>query len=663
MLRGRPDDAAWVRPALLTLLVGTTLLYFWDLGASGWGNSFYSAAVQAGSKSWEAFFFGSSDAANSITVDKPPAALWVMELSARLFGVNHWSVLGPQALEGVAAVGLLYAAVRRHFSAAAGLIAGAVFALTPVAVLMFRFNNPDALLVLLLVAAAYALTRALDAGSTRWLALAGALVGFGFLAKMLQSLLVVPAFTLVYLLAAPVSLRRRIIGLLVSGLAMVAAAGWWIAAVALTPASSRPFVGGSQHNSILELTFGYNGFGRLTGNETGSVGGGGFGGAGAAGGSRWGTTGATRVFGSEMGTQIAWLLPAALLLLAAGLWFTRRASRTDGHRASLLLWGGWLVVTGVTFSYAQGIIHPYYTVALAPAIGALVGAGSTLLWERRESLAARLLLAAAVAGTGVWAYVQLDRTPTFQPWVRVTVAFLALAAAVIFVGLPWLGRRLVTVLALGSLTAVLGAPAAYAADTATTPHTGAIPSAGPSSGGPGGFGGGRFGGLQGGRLGFPGAAPGGLPGGALPGGGFAGGTGTAGARGGVGGAGGLLGSRTPAAALVTALKANASQYTWVAATVGSNSAAGVQLATGLPVMPIGGFNGSDPSPTLAQFQSDVRAGTIHYFLTGGGGFGGGAQSGGSQAASEITAWVQAHYTASTIGGQTVYDLSPAGTAG
>src|SRR5215470_17550858 len=191
----------WVRPAVAVLLAGTAALYLWGLGASGWANAFYSAAVQAGSHSWKAFFFGSSDASNFITVDKPPASLWVMDLSARIFGVNAWSILVPQALEGVAAVGLLYLTVRRWSGPVAGLVAGAAFALTPVAVLMFRFNNPDALLVLLLVGAAYAVTRALEGASTRWLMLAGALVGFGFLAKMLQAFLVVPAFALVYLVA------------------------------------------------------------------------------------------------------------------------------------------------------------------------------------------------------------------------------------------------------------------------------------------------------------------------------------------------------------------------------------------------------------------------------------------------------------------------------
>ena len=275
VLRGRAGDPAWVRPSLFALLLGTALLYIWGLGASGWGNSFYSAAVQAGTKSWKAFFFGSSDAANFITVDKPPASLWVMEISARIFGVNAWSILVPQALEGVATVAFLYATVRRWFTPAAGLLAGAVLALTPVAVLMFRFNNPDALLVLLLTVAAYAVTRALEVGSTRWLVLAGSLVGFGFLAKMMQAFLVVPAFALVYVLAAPTPLRRRIWQLLLAGVAMFVAAAWWVVAVVLTPAADRPYIGGSQHNSVLELIFGYNGFGRLTGNETGSVTGGG----------------------------------------------------------------------------------------------------------------------------------------------------------------------------------------------------------------------------------------------------------------------------------------------------------------------------------------------------------------------------------------------------
>jgi 4-amino-4-deoxy-L-arabinose transferase-like glycosyltransferase len=663
LIRGRVADPAWVRPALISLLAATAMLYLVNLAASGWANTFYSAAAQAGSKSWKAFFFGSFDSSNFITVDKSPAALWPMELSARIFGVNSWSILAPQALEGVAAVALLYAAVRRCFSPAAGLLAGAVLALTPVAALMFRFNNPDALLTLLLVAAAYALTRAIERAGWRWIVLVGVLIGFGFLAKMLQALLVVPGFALVYLVVAPTALWRRIVQLLVAGAAMVAAAGWWVAIVALWPPSSRPYIGGSQDNSILNLIFGYNGLGRLTGNETGSVVGGQTVGAGGGGpgGNMWGPTGITRLFGTEMGTQISWLLPAALFFCVVMLWATRRGARTDGRRAAVLIWGSWLVVTGLTFSFAKGIVHPYYAVALAPAIGALVGIGVAWTWGHRASEFARLTLAAALAMTAVWAYFLLDRTPDWLPWLRgvVLVGGLVTAALVALGPVLWRGNRVAGRVVLGlALLAALAAPSAYAVQTVSTAHGGALPTAGPSGsagfGGPGGRGG--FRGAPGGAGGFP------QGGGARPAGGFGGGTGrpptrTGGApRARAGGLGGLLDASTPSKALVSLLDQNSSSYTWVAAAVGSNSAAGVQLATDSPVMAIGGFNGTDPSPTLAQFKADVAAGKIHYFLAGGSRGGGGF--GNSQSSSAIAAWVAQNFTAKTVGGVTVYDLAP-----
>jgi 4-amino-4-deoxy-L-arabinose transferase-like glycosyltransferase len=657
VIRGRESDERWVRPTLLGLLVATGLLYIWGLGTSGYANSFYSAAAQAGSASWKAMFFGSSDAANSITVDKTPAALWIMALSVRIFGLSSWSILVPQALEGVASVGLLYLAVRRSSGAMAGLIAGAVLAVTPVAALMFRFNNPDSLLVLLLIAGAYCLTRALETGSTRWLALVGVLTGFGFLTKMLQALLVVPAFAIVYLIAAPNPLRRRIVQLLIAGIALIASAGWWVAIVSLIPASDRPYIGGSQHNSILELTLGYNGFGRLTGNETGSVGGGG---GGATGGGMWGTTGASRLFGSEMGTQISWLLPSALLLLGAGFWFTRKAVRTDRTRAALISWGGWLVVTGLVFSYAKGIIHPYYTVALAPAIGAVVGIGATLLWRRRAELSATVLLSLSVVLAAGWQFILLDRTSSWLPWLRYAILAVGVASALLLLVISRMARRVGIAVASAALIMGLAGPTAYAISTARTPHTGSIPSAGPAStggfGGPGG--GGGFGGGTGGRVGTGGRGGigGGTAQGTPPGGTGTGAFGGAGTRiGGIGGgAGGLLNSSTPSAAVVTALKANSSSYTWVAAAVGSNTAAGYQLATEKPVMAVGGFNGSDPSPTLAEFKAYVAAGKIHYFISGGG-FGN--QSGGSNSSSEIASWVTSNFKTLTVGGSTLYDLT------
>jgi 4-amino-4-deoxy-L-arabinose transferase-like glycosyltransferase len=709
---------------LFGLLALTAVLYLWDLGSSGWANSFYSAAVQAGTKSWKAFFFGSSDSSNFITVDKPPASLWVMELSARMFGVNAWSILVPQALEGVATVAVVYASVRRWFSAKAGLLAGAVMATTPVAVLIFRFNNPDALLVLLLAVAAYATVRAIEKGRTGWLALAMGLVGLGFITKMLQAFVVVPAFAGAFLLAAPIGWWKRIGRLAISGVALLVSSFWWVAAVQLTPPADRPYVGGSQHNSILNLIFGYNGFGRLTGNETGSVGGQTGGGT-----SMWGPTGWTRMFNSSFGGQISWLLPAALLLLVAALILTIKRPRTDRTRAAFVLWGGWLVLTGITFSLAQGIIHPYYTVALAPAVAALVGMGSWLLWRHRRQWFARISLAVVVLVTSWWSYSLLQRSPSWLPFMRpLMIVGGVVGAALIVVG-PFARRALAHGLAVATavvcLLVGLGGPVAYAVNTARTPHDGALPTAGPATtgggfgGGPRGRGGFPFAGRgTGGRNGngFPGGqGNGGLPGfggqggaangrfpggqltgGAPPSGAFGGGNfapptgatggGFGGAPGGRtqgGGPGGILSSSTPSKKVTAALQKDADRYKWVLATVSSNSAAGYQLASGDPVMAIGGFNGTDPAPSLKEFEADVAKHQIHYFVAGGGGFGGGGFGGrglanpfgrsGTRAgsargtsglggssqgtSSQITSWVEAHFKTVSIGGTTLYDLT------
>ncbi|MGH3381572.1 MAG: glycosyltransferase family 39 protein, partial [Actinoallomurus sp.] len=523
------------RPALACLLAATAVLYAWGLGASGWANSFYSAAVQAGAHSWKAFFFGSSDAANFITVDKTPMSLWPMELTARVFGVNSWSILAPQALMGVATVAVLYATVRRSLTplgpraaTAGGLLAGAVLATTPVAALMFRFNNPDALLVLLLTIGAYGLLRALESASTGWLVLAAVCVGSGFLTKMLQAFLVVPAFALVYAVTAPTRLRRRLWQLTLAGLALIVSAGWWVAIVAAIPAGSRPYIGGSQHNSVLELTLGYNGLGRLNGNETGGLG------------NTNQDAGWLRLFGPELGGQIAWLLPAALILLAAGLCLTLThkparvrhaegdtASGTSPHEPSTVraepntspeaagprtrstlagftLWGGWLLVTDLVFSLMQGIFHGYYTVALAPSVAALVGMGATVLWLQRHRPAAVVMLAGVVALTAWWAYRLLGRTPDFEPWLRIPVLVSGLIAASALLATRWLPPRVLVAGATLAIVTSLAAPSAYAIDTASTSHHGAIPTAGPSAGrgGPGGPG--RPGGFPGGMRGGPG---------------------------------------------------------------------------------------------------------------------------------------------------------------
>jgi 4-amino-4-deoxy-L-arabinose transferase-like glycosyltransferase len=640
----------WERPALLALLGGTALLYLWGLGAAGYANEFYAAAVQAGTKSWKAFFFGSFDSSNFITVDKPPLSLWPMELSGRIFGFGSWSMLVPQALEGVASVWLLYAAVRRWFGPAAGLLAGALLAITPVAVLMFRYNQPDAAMVLLVVAAAYCATRAVESASTRWLLGTGTLVGLSFLAKGLQPFTVVPGLALAYLLCAPTSLRRRVGQLLGAGVAVVLAAGWWVLAVDLTPASARPYIGGSGDNTALGLAFGYNGLSRITGSN------------GPGGANFSGAPGIGRLFNALDGGQIAWLLPTSLVALAATAYAARRSARTDLLRAALMMWGGWLLVTGAVLSFAGGIIHTYYTVELAPAIAALVAIGAVVLWRARETVFARGAIVAGLAVTGVWTYTLLHRTPSWHPW----VATLALAAAAAAVGCV-LARRMLMVAALSGL-AVLGAgSAAYAVSTAATPHTGSVPSAGPVVASAG-FGAGP--GPRAGRDGGPGPVPGGFPGPARGGAGFPGGpNGASGgppARGGTPGAAGATNS-----ALTALLKATSTK--WAAATIGSQSAAPLELASGKAVMAIGGFSGNDPTPTLAQFEQYVAKGEIRYFVAGAGGGGGGGGRGpgggpgggrgpgggpgGSGTGAQITAWVESHYTATTVGGVSVYDLS------
>ncbi|WP_371639675.1 ArnT family glycosyltransferase [Streptomyces virginiae] len=718
------DRPRWELPSLAGLLIATAALLLWDLGSSGYANSFYSAAVQAGSESWKAFFFGSSDAGNSITVDKPPASLWPMMLSVRLFGLGAWQILVPQALMGVATTGVLYAAVRRQFGPGAGLLSGAAFALTPVAALMFRFNNPDALLTLLLTVTVYCVLRALDGARTRWLVWAGVAVGFAFLTKTLQAFVILPPLALLYAVCAPTRLRKRLGQLLLAGLAMVVAGGWWVAIVELWPASSRPYIGGSQNNSFLELTLGYNGLGRINGDETGSVGGGGRGGAGGAGGGGWGETGIDRLFSGNIGGQISWLMPAALVLLVAGLVITWRARRaTDSlegmARAAFLAWGGSLLITAVVFSYMQGIFHEYYTVALAPFVAALIGMGAALLWEERGGKAAAITLSGTLALTAVWSFVLLGRATGYLPWLRwaVLVGGLLAAAALPFAARA--GRRALQATAALGVAAALAGPFAYCLTTVSTAHTGSIVTAGPAVAGSRGGPGGMMGGPGGpGGAGGPGEMPQGGPGGQQNGGrpgagqqggfpqqgaatqgqggrgaqggqggqggmpqgmgatpqGFGGQGGRGGERfgGGQGGPGGLLNGARVSAEAKAALTTDADTYTWAAAAIGSQNAASYQLASGAPVMPIGGFNGSDPSPTLEQFQQYVRDGKIHWFIGQGtstdaagagaaeggmGGMGGGRGGPGGGTSSAIETWIKATFKASTIGGATFYDLT------
>ncbi|WP_433799006.1 ArnT family glycosyltransferase [Actinomycetospora sp. CA-084318] len=611
----RRRERTWFRPAFAGLLVLTALIDLWDLGAQGDANPFYAAAVQASTRNPVAWLFAAVDAPGFITVDKPPADNWWMGLWANLFGFSPWSMLIPQALLGIGSVALLVLAVRRWSGDVAAIGAGAVLAVTPVVVIMSRFDDPDPMLTFLLVAAAYTLVRAVDAGTraaTAWMVATGLLIGLGFLAKMGVALLVLPAFTVVVLVAASGSWARRVGQLLLGGVGIVVGAGWFLALVALWPASQRPWIGGSDDDSLLQLAVGYNGLSRLQGHGGGGRPGG-FGGGDAA--------GLSRLFGGQFAGQIAWLLPAALVALVALLWVTRAAPRTDRLRAATLLWGGWLLVSGAVFSFMAGTVHSYYTIVMAPAVAALVAIGAHVGWQRRETTGARVLLAVGVLLTAAWSFVLLDRAPTFVPWVRWLVLVAGLVAAVVLLLPTGLARRggVVAAVTLG-LVGALGGTTAWAVDTVVKPHTSAD-SPGPT--------------VHDARSDRAAAARHGAPG---------------------GGAG--FGGRTDPQ--VAALLRTATTQ-WSAATPTTMAASSLELASGTSVMGLGGFSGNDPTPTLAAFESDVDHGLIRYYVvptalehgdvSRQGGFGRG------KAIAPIQQWVTSHYAGRQVGGETVYDLT------
>ena len=644
LVRGDTDEAAWVRPAFAGVLALAAILYVWNLTVSGYANTYYSAAALAASQSWSAWFFGSFDANNFITVDKPPLSTMVMGLSVRLFGLSSWSVLLPQALAGVATVGVLFVAVKHSFGAAAATIAAVVMALTPAAILIFRFNNPDALLTLLFVLSAWALLRSLEHGSYRWMALAAACVGLAFLTKYLQAYLVLPGYALVFAFSANTTLRRRIVGLGVALATVLVTSGWWVAIVEMLPAGSKPFIGGSTTGSPLDLIFGYDGLGRIFG---GSGSGGGGGGGGFS-----GEVGPLRLFNDQMFGPIAWFIPLAVVCLVIGLYRRRWAERTDRALAGYLLWGSWLVVTAIVFSYMSGVIHSYYAVALAPAIGALVGAGLVELWSARLRIwLGGIAVGIACLGTAWFGATLLDRTPTFAVGLGpVAIGLAALALAVLVAAsVPAIaGRAAVKRIALAAagvgVCATLLAPAAYALDTMGSAYGGGDPHPGPGTtaglgglgGGPGGLG--PIGGL--GLIAGPGAGgqiPAGLP-----------------------GDGGGLGGNSSDTALLSYLVSNRGSASWIVAANSAQEAGSIELATGLPVMAMGGFTGSDPAPTLAQLKSYIASGKLRFVLAsggmGGGGFGGGTDN------SDRTSWVTSTCKAVSYGGSaSLYDC--AGAAG
>ncbi|MGI5279058.1 ArnT family glycosyltransferase [Streptomyces rochei] len=671
-----PGTPRWSSPALLAILVLAAGLYSWNLSGAGL-NSYYSAAVLSGTESWKAWFFGSLDAGNFLTVDKPPFALMVMGLSCRLLGYGTWQMMLPLILAALATIWVLHSCVKRVWGHGAAALAALVLALTPITVAINRDNNPDTLLVFLMVGGAALGLRAVRDG--RLLPLLGSAVCFGlaFNTKMLQGYIALPAVFVVYLYATDLGWAKRIRNLVLAAVALAVAGFWWAAAVSLVPASERPYIGGSTDGTAWDLIMGYNGLGRIFGGD-GNMGGGGGGGGGFS-----GTAGIGRMFNDVLGGQISWLLPFAGIALVAGLVLRGRAPRTDLTRAALVLWGGWTVLHQLTFSMAEGTMHPYYTTALAPGIAALCGGGGVMLLRAfRADRRWVWVLPLALGVTGVWAVVLLRRASGWNSWLWPTIAVvMALAIAGLLVFRSGRRLRLLAVSVAAAVVAGVAGPAAYAWSVPSGSGGGmggTNPTAGPSTGGGmGGPGGGGGQPPQGGRGGPGGdtppnggdngrAAPGGAdgttgtpPSGDLGGaGGFGGGGGLGGGFGGGGGMGGGGTGGGASTELVAYLKKHQDGAKWLLAVSGSQSAAQLILAGGEPVISMWGWSGSDNAMTLTRLKELVKKGELHYVQVGGG------MGGGSGAGSEVTQWVREHGTAveaSAYGASSTSDSSAVGS--
>jgi 4-amino-4-deoxy-L-arabinose transferase-like glycosyltransferase len=611
----------WHVGALGAVLGLAAFLDFFHLSRNGYANTYYAAAVRSMLRSWHNFFFVSFDPGGLVSVDKPPLALWLEAASAKLFGYSGFAILLPEALAGVLAVWVTYLLVARWLGRVAGLVAALALAVSPVSVAVNRDNNPDALLALLLVLAVYLGARAIESGRLRTLLLAALVVGLAFNTKMLAAMIVVPGLALAYLVFAPGSWRRRAGHLLVAGAVLAVVSGAWIAAVDLTPAVDRPYVGSTTNNSAFSLAFDYNGLGRVTGQTGGTSTGGGGGGAFS------GTPGWLRLFNDSLGDQGSWLLPLAVvggLSLLLGLAVAWRRHRRE--LGVLVAVGGWFAAAAVVFSFSSGIIHTYYVSALAPATSALVGAGAVALWRDARRGGLRLGLPLAAIALCAWVEVDLLRRSGYLPWLQTLVIAGAVAAGAVLVvlavpGRPQRVRRLAATAALATgVGSLLVAPAAWSATTLKSAVNGVFPGAGPNfvSGltATGGAGFGGFGSQRpdGTRPALPQGGGFGAPSGGGPG--FGRGTppsGTGVPRLGAGG-GDTSGSTGLAAALAYVKEHGAAARFGLI--VQSEQEAAPYVIEGEPVASMGGFTGRETVLTNDYLARLVRNGEARYFLLG-----------------------------------------------
>jgi 4-amino-4-deoxy-L-arabinose transferase-like glycosyltransferase len=546
------------RLGLTVILALSAFLNLSWLTREEYANVYYAATVKNMLASWHNFFFASYDA-GFVSVDKPPLGFWIQAASAYLFGFHGWSLLLPQALAGVLCVALIYLLVGRSFGPVAGLLAALALALSPISVATNRHNNLESLLVVAALVATWAFIRAAETGRLRWLVVGALVIGLGFNIKMLEAFVVLPAFYLLYVVAAPVGWRRRMIHLTLATVVIVAASLPWVLAVDLTPAEQRPYVGSSSFDTETDLTVGWNGVGRLVGSDEGV-----------------GDPGPLRLLNPQLGGQIGWLLPVAIVGLVAASrqsWQGRPSlPLLNRQQQALVLWGTWLISLVVFFSVA-GDWDPHYLAMLAPTVAALVGVGVVALWDDYRSAAGwqGWLLPLTLVGTAHLQLYILAHYPDWSTWLAPAIVILNVGAAVSLVvarltprmkgsGLP----LALVAISVGVLSLLL-APSIWTASTvwdgAETRSPTAGPQAKPSETSS------RF---------------------------------------------GSEGSEVDP--LVDYLEANQGGAEYLVAAIRSRIASPIILNTDEPVISLGGFNGADPVFSNEELAGLVNQGAVHFFL-------------------------------------------------
>jgi 4-amino-4-deoxy-L-arabinose transferase-like glycosyltransferase len=558
----------------LTVSIGSFVFFAWGLNRNGYGSTYYAASARSMSTSFRAFFFDAYDPGGWITTDKPPFSLWVQATSIRVFGLSSWSLLLPSAVCGALAVGLLMATVRRAWGREAGLVAGIALALTPTVVAVSRSNNPDAVLVLLCVAAAWAVSRAVESGRLWWMLLAGALCGLGFLTKLSAVGLVMPALGCAFLVGAQQPFRRRALHAVAGVLAFAAVAGLWVGIVQATPVTHRPWVGSTGDGSPVTLIIDSSGAERVAGQGGGVL-------SGPISGDLGGEPSIDRLFNDSVGDQVMWLSPLAIAAAAAGVAGAIRSRRRDLRLASICLWTTWTVTVFVAFSFVLATVRVYYVSLLAPSLAALVGIGVVAAREARWR--GRTVAIGAILATVVLQLVLLDRVDAWQ-WLRwLILVGVGVAAGCALVALVWrrVGDRFVVVPLAAAGVVLVCAPAAWSLSGIERGQTGGLPEARP--------------GTSTRTAASPTAAP------AAP-------TGTTPTTG--------LGSGALTPGMVRWLRGHRTTELWIVA-VPSARDADELILRGDSVLALGGFIGLDPADRPARVAGAVAARDLRFFSFGG----------------------------------------------